>query len=259
MKYIMMMCLLFVIAVAGTVAENNYVQRAKIISSGASWSSNTNYINFGVSGEPIVSHSIASSNMNGVMGFILSDKVQSVTAPKPPILIYPPDNNLLSHLPDSSLSITFYWMVNSGERFNFQLSGSDDFSNLLLDTTISDNYLTVKIKNDGQFYWRVKVFRGNVGSEWSTVWKLYIIATDVETENELQIYPNPTENIIQVVLPEKMVGGDFSLIDLLGKECFNARDISLVNAYDISKLQSGLYIITITKGKYKIIRKLVKR
>ena len=255
----MIICLLFVIAVAGTVAENNYGQSAKIISSGASWSSNTNYLNFGVIGEPIVSHSIASSNMNGVMGFILSDKVQSVTAPQPPILIYPPDNNLLSHLPDSSLSITFYWMANSGERFNFQLSGSDDFSNLLHDTTISDNYLTVKIKNDGQFYWRVKVLRGNVVSEWSTVWKFYIIATDVEVENKLQIYPNPTENIIQVIVPEELTGGNFSLINLLGRKCFSVRNISLLNAYDVSKLQPGLYIITITKGKYKIIRKLVKQ
>ena len=259
MKYITIICLLLIIVAFGAEAQINYKHSAKVISSGADWSSGTNYRNFGVIGEPIVSHKITNTNVNGGLGFIITAKVESVNPPPPAILIYPPDNTLLSHLPDSSLSITFFWMSASSVSYNIQMSDSQNFSNLMLDTVLSVNYFTAKIKSDGQFYWRVRVLRGNLVSEWSTIWKFYIITTGIEAENQLQVYPNPTRNIVQVVLPPELVGGNIAIIDLLGKIRFSVSNINHINAFDVDNLEAGIYLMTITKGQNIIIRKLVKQ
>jgi hypothetical protein len=94
-------------------------------------------------------------------------------------------------------------------------------------------------------------------------WKLIIptarIATVQKTaisaENRLTLYPNPATETIYVSSRE-LAGASVSVVNVAGNRVINT--VITANSIDVSKLQPGVYIITINKGGKTIVKKFVK-
>ena len=76
----------------------------------------------------------------------------------------------------------------------------------------------------------------------------------------LKIFPNPADNQISIVLPESMVGKSmtYTVFGLDGRQVSNGVLSSSQNNLDISRQESGYYIIQVTADQKKYIGKYIK-
>ncbi len=259
MKYIIFIVSLLLLASGMAQAQSNYRNSAKVISAGASWSSNATYQHFGVIAEPIVSAYVSNKNMHGTLGFLYNDDVKSLVPPQPAVLIYPPDNTVLSRTPGNPLTISFYWSEQDDVRFHLQVANDADFTDVFVDTNIVFNHFTAQIESDGDFFWRVQTSRGGLLADWSPVWKFGILTTGVEEEQEVEIYPNPADNFIRISLPREFTSGDIEIFDLFGRKRILYHYTSTVNIIYTDKLESGVYFVKILNGRRYITEKMIKQ
>lgn len=257
-KIIYILSLLLLSCFSTFAQQSNYMNQSKVISSGGGWSGNALYQQFSVVGENMVNTYVSNSTYNGTMGFIFNDESIVVAPPKRAVLIYPPNNSLLSGEQGEPITISFYWVDQDEVSFNLQISKTNSFLIKLIDTVVTNNYCEVSIKGDGNYYWRVETSKGDLTADWSETWKYSIMVTGVEDELQAQIYPNPSSGQVQILVQDEFVNGSISIFDLYGKSRFSTDGISKINALDLSSLESGVYYISITNGKYKYNKKLIK-
>ena len=78
-------------------------------------------------------------------------------------------------------------------------------------------------------------------------------------DNQIRIYPNPTSDMIQIMMENSQPIDGFSVYDVLGKE-YEVKLTKLQNRYEVNlkDLPSGTYVLVIdSKGK-QIIRQIQK-
>ncbi len=74
-----------------------------------------------------------------------------------------------------------------------------------------------------------------------------------EVENELTIYPNPVQNVLNIKIDSPIES--IQCIDISGKTTF----FSVSNEIDVRNLPSGIYIVRITTKNQTYVRKVVKK
>jgi hypothetical protein len=238
--------------------KSEYKNRAKLVSSGAVWSSNSEFQHFGAIGEPIVSSYVANQDVNGTLGFLYSDNLASINPPQAAVLIYPPDNSVLSGSSEEPLTVSFYWVQQDNVIFHLQVAQNKYFSPKLIDTTVEVNYFTARLSSEGIYFWRVLATRGSVSADWSPTWNFTVVVTGVEDEANTRILPNPAYKVLHINVERKFVGGAIKIIDLYGRTRLTAENINSDNVVDLSGLESGVYFVFISNGGYIIRRKIVK-
>ncbi|MFK5879462.1 MAG: T9SS type A sorting domain-containing protein [Flavobacteriaceae bacterium] len=72
-------------------------------------------------------------------------------------------------------------------------------------------------------------------------------------KDKYNIYPNPTKNILNINLPEKV---DLSIYTITGQKILENKNIQS-GLIDVSKLKSGLYIVLFKGNKGSISKKLI--
>jgi ELWxxDGT repeat protein len=97
----------------------------------------------------------------------------------------------------------------------------------------------------------------------TTLWKYDLpvatsLASSTEENSQLEIYPVPARNLLNVSINEKFVGGDVRVYTmeavLVVAETIRQTSFML----DLSKYNSGIYILNISNGKDVLVRKIVK-
>ena len=85
-------------------------------------------------------------------------------------------------------------------------------------------------------------------------------ATGIE-ENQLQsdfyVYPNPTNNLMTIEAGSSIIGSQYFITDLTGRQVFNGKLLKETTPVDVSQLKPGIYIIQILgqRGQsYKVIK-----
>jgi len=83
---------------------------------------------------------------------------------------------------------------------------------------------------------------------------------DIETIDNISIYPNPSEDYVILNIPKSLRGdGDISILDLNGRNVYTKQGFLEDKKLDIGNLQSGVYIIVIkSETIYKTIKLIVK-
>jgi hypothetical protein len=87
-----------------------------------------------------------------------------------------------------------------------------------------------------------------------------VIAVETNKEElEIKIYPNPVSSVANIVLPAFDGDTKISVMDVSGREVLS-QQVSDINEeaiqLDLSQLQSGLYIITVTNGSQVISKQI---
>jgi len=78
-------------------------------------------------------------------------------------------------------------------------------------------------------------------------------------DNQIRIYPNPTSDVIQIMMENSQPIGGFSVYDVLGKE-YEVKLTKLQNRYEVNlkDLPSGNYVLVIDSQGKQIIRQVQK-
>ena len=80
---------------------------------------------------------------------------------------------------------------------------------------------------------------------------------EVSNLSSIQIFPNPSTGLITVQLSQINDGTSLHITDMLGKEVYTTVLNNDRSSMDISTLQKGMYVLTITSGQAKHMQKLI--
>ena len=87
------------------------------------------------------------------------------------------------------------------------------------------------------------------------------IETNTLEENTLQIFPNPSQNIVNIALKNQSIK-QITLFNLLGNQVYRSNFEGVANQTDIdvAQLSNGIYIVEVlTSNNQKVLKKLVKK
>jgi len=101
----------------------------------------------------------------------------------------------------------------------------------------SENEITASVsdifKNGSQKYWKVYL------STISTV----SVAEAGEENSQINVYPNPAADVVNMLAGEALAGTAYLLRDNLGRLILSGELVNGINSFDVSNLQKGLYFI----------------
>jgi hypothetical protein len=163
------------------------------------------------------------------------------------------------------------YLVVVGYAFN-AATGSDDVVSLWVNpvvgspqpaATITDTHAATDLNNVSYFFLRqdsttetpaVQIDELRIGTAWADVVPVTASLTD-NNINGLTMYPNPLKGNTLFLTSTANAAMSVQIFDLLGKEVLKSDVIN--NAVNVSKLNSGVYVVKITEEGKTATRKLV--
>ena len=80
--------------------------------------------------------------------------------------------------------------------------------------------------------------------------------------NSFKVYPNPTDNVVNVTTSSNIESAKFTLVDLLGRQINHKTTVTKLNQntmqFDLSNLQSGVYVLSIVDNGNTSVFKIIK-
>lgn len=126
-------------------------------------------------------------------------------------------------------------------------------------STSSEKNPIITYYKDGVFDVSLTVDRGD--KSLTEIKKAYIKVDNnlIDIENNLlsqiNIYPNPTSDILNIVIPENIDNIVIKILDLAGHEILN-EEIKGTYLFDLSFLNPGLYFLNITNTESNFVKKI---
>ncbi len=192
-----------------------------------------------------------------------------------PILNFPTDSST------TSINVTLDWKaVNEANEYIYQVDTTISFNSSGLiegsstalgnDHWNSDTELELtSLEYDTTYFWRIKSITDQDTSEWSETWSFKpVISTGVaninDSKNVLQIFPNPTKDIVNLTFEIKQPGlYTLDLFDVSGKKIKAIRsstftqtgikNIQLMNR----NLDSGVYYVILRGENINVSKKFI--
>jgi hypothetical protein len=113
------------------------------------------------------------------------------------------------------------------------------------------------VTSDAEFIWSTNVILDNEVIVRKTVAASLANDSNIRTDTEIQVYPNPTKNQFQIeitnLIQEKLQ--NIQIYNILGELIFSSN--SYVNTIDTSKFSSGIYIVKVKFKEFEISKKLI--
>jgi Secretion system C-terminal sorting domain len=112
----------------------------------------------------------------------------------------------------------------------------------------------IKIRADDG---KVFIFTYGRGA-WSADFALPTSTENVVSQIDINIYPNPTYNSINISSTQNLKDVDVFITDILGRNTKKIRtNIDGIESIDISEMNTGLYIVAILDGNKKLVEKKI--
>ncbi len=84
-------------------------------------------------------------------------------------------------------------------------------------------------------------------------------AVDVILASEVFVNPNPTRDVIQIVLSDMTLGfNNYQILDLAGRSIAAGKLIGEISYLSLDQITSGVYLLKLTNGKQMITKRIVK-
>ena len=175
------------------------------------------------------------------------------------------NNSILSFTGEKAgKSNKIHWSIDNEQGIlDYQLERSQDGINYeTVYTTATKGQLNYAFLDQNPFtrtYYRLKINQSN-GSAKLSPW--IVLQQEESNNSQLQIYPNPTTNSVQVQFLASQGKSTIKITDLLGRIVLekNITTIEGQNRYtlDLSSLSSAVYLFTLKNGTQQIIREITK-
>lgn len=160
---------------------------------------------------------------------------------------------------ESSTSITFSTTTSATLTlvFDSNFTGNIKVDNIsypassgIASISISSGSHTITKDNVANLYYISSIFNSNRMS--------YEAEKESSNETDIVVYPNPTQDELQINLPNKYVNGTFTVINLEGKEFLKTIIQNDQSRVDISHLKSGVYILKINSNNGSYTKSFIK-
>lgn len=139
--------------------------------------------------------------------------------------------------------------TNMTGSFNFTIpNGTTPTSNL----TGNFNYKIVIELNNATWNWQAGAYPTNQINLTAP------LSTSDFENNSISVYPNPTNDFIYVQGVENTTKSQVVITDMLGKKVFSSSQLN-VDKIDVSNLNSGIYILSISSNDSQKMVKFIKR
>lgn len=212
-------------------------------------------------------------NTGGAIEWYEADSAAGVTVGGPCTLSKNyPSVALTSHTPDSIYKTSQLETVDIA----YQCARDDnpsDFSDWTYTLYVNTDTVTGQVNPDGSvnYTWEIPAYNSynikakvNDGSykTYSSVMRYEVYPfTTLESiapaTSDITIYPNPAGERVKVELPETFEGGMISIVNMSGMIEKSISNVQSVNSLKISGLNAGIYFVTASNGKTKIVKTLV--
>ncbi len=100
------------------------------------------------------------------------------------------------------------------------------------------------------------------GDCWSNiVYNNYTLGTESFIESNFSLFPNPTSDLITVLVPTSLLSNSvsYAISDILGKTIFDGELQAESTTINISHLEDGVYFILFKNKEKQIVKKIMKR
>jgi subtilisin family serine protease len=143
--------------------------------------------------------------------------------------------------------------------YHVTLSSNQDLSNPIVNAdTYSKSYMVNGLQPSTNYYWKVGSYYSNT-PYWSDLFTFR--TTDVlgvEEANAFYVYPNPASSVVNFRF--ESTSHQLNIINSLGQSIWNQEGSESSLSWNVSSIESGLYIALITDGDKTIRQKfIVKR
>ncbi|MCF6365839.1 MAG: endonuclease [Bacteroidales bacterium] len=159
-----------------------------------------------------------------------------------------PENVFIDNDFEDVLTITA--SLSSGEELPVWLEFNSELMNF---SGIPDEVQTLEIKLTAK-----DIF----GAEVSDIFSLNVkslVSVSVLNEQSVFVYPNPTNDVINIFIKNNNLKGNIKISNVNGQELFNKTINSNNSKIDLSKYPSGVYFIEIKTNNKTVIKKIVKK
>jgi len=103
-------------------------------------------------------------------------------------------------------------------------------------------------------------FNGGVGDSGVDFWATLLSIDDLDTSTGFNVYPNPTQSVLNIELNGSQANVTYEVFDILGK-LINSEILESGNSsqIDVSTWNNGLYLIKISNGDQTETKRFVKQ
>ena len=82
------------------------------------------------------------------------------------------------------------------------------------------------------------------------------LSTNEVTQVDFKMYPNPTNNLVNLVLPKK---GNIKIVDISGKVVYEQNNVIGTHQLSVDFLNAGIYLVEVSTNDHTSTQKLVKK
>ncbi len=198
------------------IADKIFFRELSSSAAGSRATQNTNELHFGLGFNDIIdsivvvypngksiTHSVIKTNARYFIPYLQAPEIKILSTPA---LIQPKNysNRIQTDKP------VFDWTkVEGAVRYRFQVSKSMDFSTIIINETIEESaYYLAQLKDQTQYYWRVRAYSQTDSSRWSSVWEFYT-GTPAPSSPSLIL---PANNEVNVNFKPKFIWSNVSYL-----------------------------------------------
>ncbi|MFN4121786.1 MAG: S8 family peptidase [Flavobacteriales bacterium] len=154
-------------------------------------------------------------------------------------------------LPDANITLTasatnaefFQWIINGGETFG--------------------EMLNLSLSDTGNF--EVKMIAYNASCADTVLINITVLDTTttslphIVSDGMIQIFPNPSRDLIHIQTNETIQNASMAMIDLSGRILYRLNLVSNVTQLSLADLPEGVYFLQLNYGDKQFIRKIMKQ
>ena len=158
-------------------------------------------------------------------------------------------------------AINLIWTDNANNEDGFILERSfEDVENFeeLAELPPNDNAFQDTIEPDVNAFYRVKAFNQGGDSDYSNITGNVLATVEPSSSNAVSVYPNPTSGLVRVDLGRQInSSGMIRIFDYTGRVYMSTQLTKRDHLLDLASLHSGMYMIEVTIGDTKAVRKVI--
>jgi len=163
---------------------------------------------------------------------------------------------------------TLKWnSINAIDGYQIRISKNEDMSEVVYHNVLnaSSNSFPLNELEKSEYYWSVRAYKGNDTCDWAENFNfstMYVGIQDISNVSDFMISPNPAVSNVKVAFSSTNSAETvISITDVLGKTVITKNIGSVVGNYshsfDVSDLESGLYIVEIKQGNATLNQKFL--
>ncbi|OIV42356.1 M4 family metallopeptidase [Flavobacterium johnsoniae] len=120
---------------------------------------------------------------------------------------------------------------------------------------VSMKYNAIPTACEGFSYGQVEDYTVNITASGTVEAEQIVLGLDTIETASFALYPNPVESELNVLFSEDN-GYSYKIINTLGQQLGSGQ---VAGSIDVSKLSTGIYLIELTNGEKKIVKKFAKK